>query len=132
MKTQLFSAFAFMGLSLVATLAQPSTMSQQPMISVSGSAEVKVVPDEIYLRVGVETRDPNLKEAEKQNDERIAKALVFLKANEIKGKDVQTDYVEVEPYYPSSGSWQSTKEQSYAVRKSIEIKLTQINKFEAI
>jgi len=56
--------------------------------SVSGSAEVKVAPDEIHLRVGVETRNEILAEAKKQNDERIARALAFLKSSNVKSKDV--------------------------------------------
>ena len=41
-----------------------------PQISVSGSAEVKVAPDEIHLSVGVETRHEAVEEAKRQNDVR--------------------------------------------------------------
>ena len=49
-----------------------------PTISVSGTAEIRVVPDEVQLRLAVETRDPKLDEAVKQNDTRIAAVLKFL------------------------------------------------------
>src|SRR5262245_52387042 len=58
-----------------------------PMISVSGSAEVKVAPDEIYLRMGVETRHANLEEAKRLNDSGVSKALAFLKGSNVKGND---------------------------------------------
>lgn len=100
------------------------------MISVSGSAEVKVAPDEIYLRVGVETRQENLESAKKENDERVSKALAFLTARDVKAKDVQTDFINIEPTYDSNVS--RTKPVTYDVRKSIEVKLTKIESFEAI
>ncbi len=69
MKPHLILAFAIATLSLTQAFSQGP--AQPPMISVSGSAEVKVAPDEIYLRVGVETRHDNLEDAKKQNDERV-------------------------------------------------------------
>ena len=53
MKTRLLPVIAMLTLSLTQAFAQVS--AQPPLISVSGSAEVKVRPDEVYLRVGVET-----------------------------------------------------------------------------
>jgi uncharacterized protein YggE len=103
---------------------------QPPIISVSGSAEVKVVPDEIYLRLGVETRHESLELAKKQNDERVAKALAFLKASAVRSQDVQTDFLSIEPTYDSDVS--RTKPVTYVVRKSVEIKLTDIHSFEGV
>src|SRR5258708_1757686 len=70
---------------------------EPPQINVSGSAEVKVAPDEIDLDVGVETRHETLAEAKRQNDERVSSALKFLKRIGIEDKDVQTDFVGIEP-----------------------------------
>ena len=99
-------------------------------INVSGSAEVKVAPDEIRLSVGVETRDENLDVARQQNDERIARALAFLKGAGVKEKDVQTDFISVEPDYNYNSS--HVKPVAYIVRKSIEIRVTAITNFEGI
>ena len=101
-----------------------------PQINVSGSAEVKVAPDEIRLSVGVETRDENLDVARQQNDERIAHALAFLKGGGVKDKDVQTDFISVEPDYNYNSS--HVKPVAYIVRKSIEIRVTAITNFEGI
>jgi uncharacterized protein YggE len=119
-------------LTLVPAIAQNVP---PPVINVSGSAEVKVAPDEIYLRVGVETRDENLDIAKKQNDERIAKTLAFLKTTDVKSKDIQTDYLSIEPNYENGSSWTAggrTKPVHYTVRKSIEIKLTKVETFEPL
>jgi len=110
-----------------ATLPFTSAFSQ---INVSGSAEVKVAPDEIRLSVGVETRDENLDVARQQNDERIACALAFLKGAGVKEKDVQTDFISIEPDYNYNSS--HVKPVAYIVRKSIEIRVTAITNFEGI
>jgi len=104
--------------------------AQPPLISVSGSAEVKVAPDEIYLRVGVETRSANLENAKHENDERVSKSLLFLKSSGVKEKDVQTDFISIEPSYDNN--WSATKAVTYIVRKSIEVKLTKIENFEGV
>ena len=101
-----------------------------PQINVSGSAEVKVAPDEIRLSVGVETRDENLDVARQQNDERIAHALAFLKGGGVKDKNVQTDFISVEPDYNYNSS--HVKPVAYIVRKSIEFQVTAITNFEGI
>jgi uncharacterized protein YggE len=101
-----------------------------PQINVSGSAEVKVAPDEIRLSVGVETRDQNLDVARQQNDERIAHALAFLKGAGVKDKDVQTDFISVVPDYDYNSS--HVKPVAYIVRKSIEIRVIAITNFEGI
>ena len=127
MKKQLLLTFTAVALSVSPVFAQ---QLQPPMISVSGSAEVEVAPDEIDLRLGVETRYESLEDAKKQNDERVSKALAFLKASDIKPKDIQTDFISIEPTYNSSGS--RTKPEAFVVRKSIEVKMTSIGDFEGV
>ena len=128
MKKLLILAFAVANLPLTSAFSQAPT--PPPMISVTGSAEVKVAPDEIYFRVGVETRHENLEDAKKQNDERVSKALAFLKASDVTGKDIQTDFVSIEPIYDEGVS--RTKPVTYIVRKSIEVKLTSIESYEGL
>jgi uncharacterized protein len=115
---------------LFANVAMSQVAAPLSTISVSGSADVKVAPDEIYLRAGVETRHENLDEAKRQNDERIAKALASLRSKGVPGKNIQTDFLSVEPEYDNSVS--RTRPQIYVVRKSIEVKLTAIESFESI
>jgi hypothetical protein len=118
-----------------------------PQINVSGSAEVKVAPDEVDLSVGVETRNESLEEAKRQNDQRISKALEFLQRNGVKDKEVQTDYISIEPVYdPTAGIDPRTglplpgydkhkalvEPAYYLVRKSIGLKLIDLSKFDMI
>lgn len=101
-----------------------------PRITVSGSAEVKVVPDVVYLRLGVETRDVNLDPAKRQNDDRIKDVLKYLRKKGVPDKNVQTDFMSVEPEFNYDVS--RIKPVNYVARKSVEVKLTDLRKFEEI
>jgi uncharacterized protein YggE len=97
-------------------------------ISVTGEAQVKVVPDEVTLAVGVETINIDLLTAKQQNDSR-AKAIVALATKyEIKPEHVQTDFITVQPRYEDSYLRQVLV--GYVVRKTIVFTLKQIDRFE--
>jgi uncharacterized protein YggE len=126
--------------TVIALLAAPVCRAQyyqpteKPTINVSGSAEVKVTPDEVMLNVGVETRDANLNVAKSQNDERVANSLKFLKDNGVDDKDVQTDYLDVEPNYDyeNHNLASHVNPMFYSVRKSISIRLKKPAEFDKI
>ncbi len=126
MKTKL--TFIILLASLTAALAQ--YQQPPPQISVSGSAEVKVAPDEIHLNVAVETRSETLEPARVENDDKIAAALAFLKQSGVPEKDVKTDFISVQPDYNYNQS--HVKPVAYIVRKSIEIRLTRISDFQSV
>lgn len=146
MKTRILLMVGLITWTFVAAQAQVRT-DQQPQIDVSGSAEVKVAPDEVDLEVAVESRDPDLNTAKTNNDARIAAVLEFLKNSGIKEKDVQTDFINVEPVYdhnsgfhPRSGipfanaspEADEVTAQFYVVRKNLGIKLTDVGRFDAV
>lgn len=128
-------------------LASLPVAAQSPQINVSGAAEVKVTPDEVNINVGVETRHERLDEAKRQNDERISKALAFLKENGVKDKDVQTDYITIEPVYdpnahmdprtglplPGYDKQKALVEPAYyLVRKNIGVRLAKVDHFDTL
>jgi hypothetical protein len=148
MKKQITFTLTLLAISLTSAMSQEWGQAK-PQISVSGSAEVKVVPDEIYLNVGIETRDKDLQEAKRLNDDHVAGALDFLKRNDVKEKDVKTDYISIQPVYlrdseayidpitglplaNSANVVMSTKPLYYVVRKSIGIKLTNVDGFDVV
>jgi uncharacterized protein len=125
----------FLALSLAAASpAFAQIVQPPPQISLSGSAEVKVAPDEIMLNVAVETRSETLEPARLENDEKIAAVLAFLKQSKIKDKDVQTDYINIQPdyNYNNSSSASHVKPVAYIVRKNLEIRLTEVAGFQNI
>lgn len=120
--------FLALALSLATVVAQDGQPARQ--ISVSGTADVLVVPDEVLIHVGVETRNENLDQARHQHDDLMKSALAFLKSSGVPNKDVQTDFINLTTEY-NNDSWHS-KPTVYVVRKFIEIKLTNITNLEPI
>lgn len=132
MKTSIQSLLVIIFLSLPVTRALSQFPPQPPVISVSGSAEVKVAPDEVYLKVGVETRNGDLEIAKCENDQSISNALVFLKSSGVSDKDVQTDYISIAPSYDNGSSWGANRAVMYTVDRSIVVKLDKVSGFESI
>jgi uncharacterized protein YggE len=124
-----------LGLSLAPAQAQWRSDSSPPQINVSGSAEVKVAPDEVDLNVGVETRDADLQLAQRKNDEQVAASLAFLKKQGLPDKDIQTGFVAIEPNYEFSNRSSITEHTQplyFVVRKDIGIKLTNLVTFDSV
>lgn len=97
-------------------------------ITVSGDAEVRVVPDEVILTLGVETWDEQLTVAKNQNDFRVQKVIRSVKKFNIEPKHIQTDHISIEPVY--DGYHYQNKLVGYYARKSIVITLRDLTKFE--
>jgi len=128
MKKQILLSLAAITLSF--SIAQAQYQQPPPQIDVAGNAEIKVAPDEINISTGVETRDAQLNVATRQNDERVASALAFLKKSGVPDKDVQTDFIQVQPDYGPGND--AVEPRFYIARKSIEVKLTTITNLESI
>jgi hypothetical protein len=122
--------FAFIIALVSVASASAQINPPPPQISLTGSAEVKVAPDEIRLNVAVETRSETLDPARVENDEKIAAALSFLKQTGVPDKDVKTDFISVQPDYDNNRS--RVKPVAYIVRKGIEVRLTNIVSFQSV
>jgi uncharacterized protein YggE len=108
---------------------QANTIEIEPgVITVTGDAAVKVVPDEVLLTLGVETWHRELSAAKRQNDERVKDVLDLAERFGIESKHIQTDYINIEPRY-EDGYYRQVLE-GYYVRKSIVLTLSDISKFD--
>lgn len=96
-------------------------------ITVTGDADVRVVPDEVIITLGIETWDKNLDKAKNQNDERIKRVLALTNDFDIEPRHVQTDYISIDPSYDN---WERRHIDGFYVRKTIVITLKEIPKFE--
>lgn len=94
-------------------------------ISVTGDAEVRVVPDEVIFNLGVETSDRNLYVAKRQNDQIIERVLKLAESYGIPSRHIQTDYI-----YIDQGHYCCGDSDDYVVRKTIVITLREVSKFE--
>jgi uncharacterized protein YggE len=112
------------------TTIQPTIPTQPRQITVSGDAEVRVVPDEVILTLGVETDDMDLLVAKAENDQRVARILALAEEHGIQPKYVQTEHIHVEPRYESS--YQKREFIGYFVRKTVALTLRDIDDFESL
>ena len=99
-------------------------------ISTSGEADVKVVPDEVTLTLGVETSDKDLETAKSQNDARVKKILAAARDAGVDPRHLKTDYMNLEPRYDTRNNERFLL--GYWVRKSLTITLRDVSKFEDI
>jgi uncharacterized protein YggE len=84
--------------------------SDQPTISVTGNAEIKVEPDQAVLAFSIENREPTLDESVAVNAGAIESVMQFLRAQGVEAKNIRTDVVRIRPIYKSATNtkqWQS-------------------------
>jgi uncharacterized protein YggE len=115
-------------LSLPASQIDPA--AEQRRITVTGSSQVLVVPDEVVLTLGVETADKQLAIAQEANDEIVKRVFEIASDMEIDPKLIQTDYINIEPRYQDS--FPAKNFIGYFVRKNIVITLKDLTKFDEL
>jgi len=112
--------------NVVPTRAQDAlVIPQQRLVTVTGEAEVKVVPNEVILTLGLETSDRDLAKAKSLNNERVKGVMAIAKEFKIDPKLVQVDYISIDPNYDYN-------KKSFTVRRSMAVTVKDIAKFEAI
>jgi len=94
MNRTVFSAIAIASLWLPAG-AFADDLSP-PEITVTGTAEVKVVPDEFVLTASVESRGKTIEEATADNDVKISKVIDFLTKSGVPEKNIRTSIFRIE------------------------------------
>lgn len=124
------------GLALALLPATSPTVLAQSVnpaagIAVSGSAEVRVVPDLIDIRLGVEVTDPSLETAHGLNELKVASVLKTLRNLGVADKDIQTDFVGIQliqdPRNPSAD-----KPDRYRVRRTVSLTLREVKQLDQL
>ncbi|MGS2760865.1 SIMPL domain-containing protein [Sinomicrobium sp. M5D2P9] len=118
-----------LGTTMALQAQTPSVMVKDPsrIISVSGEGTVKVVPDNVTLKVRVENEGKSALDVKKLNDALIDKVLKFCKDMKIDSKDVKTEYLNLNKNYDYQ-----TKEYKYVANQSLSIRLKDLSKYEAL
>ena len=120
-----------MALSIFAPKVLPPSEGPIGNISVTGDATVKVVPDEIILTLGVETRHKELTEAKSENDKRVRRVIALAKSYGVDPKYIQTDFINISPEYEYI-NYDIDRIVGYRVGKTIVITLKDIDKFDGL
>lgn len=125
-----------------AATAAAQNVDNTPVITVTGTAEVMVAPDEVTFSLDVTKTNKDLPTAKRLNDEAVGKILELARRFNVAPENVMTDHISVEMKYESvrdpqkrvyneEGDEVGTKIfRGYQVSKTVVIKLTDIQRFE--
>ena len=127
MRRRLAGLFALL---LSAFPAPAQERSELRLITVSGEAEMRVVPDEVFFDLTVQTFHRDLKAAKAQTDERLKALIELTRRYNVAANDMQTDYVTVEPRY--RGGSDARQLLGYSVRKDLVFTLRDVSRAEAL
>jgi|SRR5581483_2695881 len=114
---------------LTLSLFAQGVPGQENLISVTGDAELKVIPNQVVITIGVETRDASLANARYANDGSVRAVLNAIKGFSVDSSNVQTDYMNVRIGYDNNNP---SLVRYYEVEKSIAVTLKDISRFEAM
>jgi uncharacterized protein YggE len=118
-------------ISTVLTLGFTSVSfaGEQRVVSVIGEAEIRVVPDEVLIALGVENRDPVLNTAIKQNNDQLRKIMSVIAKFAIDPKLIQTSQIELRPIFNQDSH---QKLDGYEVNQTISLTIRNTGQFEEI
>ena len=113
-------------LLVTAFIGMNSLQAQEitPSIAVVGEGVVKVTPDQVLIKVRVESEGSSAQQVKSDNDKAIDKVLKYTKSMGVKEGDVKTEYVNLNKNYDYQ-----TKEYKYVANQSISILLKDLNKY---
>ena len=109
-----------------------ASQDRPPTISVSGNAEVLVVPDRLTLVMSVESRHEKLDEAKADNDASIQKANQFLLQQGNPHDSFRTDMISINAQFNSNRDRGWVIPEAYIVRRQFALETDQIDKFETL
>jgi len=121
----------FLAWTLLAPTGQQTKAADPRLVTVTGDAEVRVVPDEVLLTLGVETWNTNLEVAKSQNDQIVTRLLALAKENGVGLEHVQIEYVQIEPRY-KDGYYEPRDFVGYFVHKTVVLTLRDLARFEPL
>ncbi|HJR07366.1 MAG TPA: SIMPL domain-containing protein [Pyrinomonadaceae bacterium] len=128
-----FLRIALVGICLVSVASNAAVAQQKsepPLITVTGEAEVRVVPDEVVFDLTVQTLNRDLRIAKSQTDERLKKVIELTRRYKIAPADVQTDYIKLEPRYRNGDETRTLV--GYSVRKDVVFTLRDASQAEEL
>lgn len=99
------------------------------LISVTGTSEINVAPDQVVLSLGVESRDKDLGLAKSQNDARIKRGLRLAHDAGVEPKDIETSTLRMGADYSEE---KVPRLLGYEVSQTTIITLRDLSKYESL
>jgi len=102
--------------------------AEQQTINVSGDAEIRAVPDQVVMTLGVEVHKKTLNDSRRENDSRVRAVRAAVTKLGIQEGDIQTDFIQLGMQYENDGVTPSY----YYTRKSIVLTLHDVARMEDV
>lgn len=107
-------------LPLLFLLPAMTTLHAEGHVPVTGEAVILVVPDQVVVTLGIESRAPQVAEAKVNNDAVLTKVLAALATMKIEPTQLRTDCLEIAPYF---GSRENLVPEYFSVSRTLTITL---------
>ncbi len=147
--------FLFTCFAAVCWLASQSAHADDPMptITVSGKAEIQVVPDHAVLTFSIDSRAQELDKTVADNDAKIQAVVNFLRESSVEQKHIKTERITIRPLVEQKGQGKAQIAQQafnaaplpnrrrgeeqlvpigYAASRQLQINIQQLEQFEMI
>jgi uncharacterized protein YggE len=111
--------------------AAPEVREAARIISVTGTADIMVIPDEAVFSLAVETTNLDISKAKSENDTKIKKIKDIAKDMNIDPKYIVTDYINVNPKYTYTNSGENVFK-GYTVHRGLIITLKDLKRFDEL
>ena len=112
------------------SFGQQNVQGNSSQFTVTADAILRVKPDQVVLKLGVESRGEDLKATKDENYSIIESAIKFCKEKGIQEKYLQTDYVRIQPYYRYNKD--ETQPEYYDVEQSLNIVLEDLDRYDEL
>jgi len=122
-------AAPFLVLVSTRTACGQDACSKPRLISVTGTAEINLPPDEVTLTLGIETLDRDLAVTKSKHDGRSKKVISAALAAGVESKDISTTTLSITPEYSEE---KVPRFLGYEVSQTIEITLKDLPKYETL
>jgi len=124
------TAIALLVLCFAALIARGQEACTNPkIVKTTGTAELKVTPDQAVIELGVERQSPTAKEAKAAVTYTSREILAALKALNIEDKDIQTAYLYLEPMIDYRKGVRIT---NFTAGQSLSVTLHDLSKLDAV
>jgi uncharacterized protein YggE len=103
-----------------------TAQNQIPQITVNAEGKIKIVPDQVFISVSVETSGIKASEVKKDNDKSVDKVLSFIKKMNLPTTDYSTQQVSLNQRY----DYTDRQKTEYEASQTITILLKDLSKYE--
>ncbi len=122
----------YLALSLGFFASLPAMARDARTISVVGEGEAWITPDQVELTVGIDVSEAKVELSKSKSDEAMRKILAVAKQFKIEPRDIQSDYIRVQPIqeesFPRGAA--SNRTTVYNTRRDVRILLRDITAYE--